>query len=149
MTNIAFIGLGNMGGPMAANLVKAGHTVAAFDLSREALARAGAGGCREAADIADAVKHADTVVTMLPAGEHVNAVEPRLQTRFRRRDDAQGHAPCTGRGACGESGDSVGRAGRSSLRIDGSGGQGQPRSLRRDEVDPRRTVAAGDRAGAA
>ncbi len=74
MTNIAFIGLGNMGGPMAANLVKAGHTVAAFDLSREALARAGAGGCREAADIADAVKHADTVVTMLPAGEHVNAV---------------------------------------------------------------------------
>lgn len=74
MAKIAFIGLGNMGGGMAANLVKAGHEVAAFDLSEEALARAKGNGCTIAADAAAAVKGADAVVTMLPAGKHVAAV---------------------------------------------------------------------------
>ncbi|WP_265571287.1 3-hydroxyisobutyrate dehydrogenase [Sphingomicrobium nitratireducens] len=74
MARIAFIGLGNMGGGMAANLVKAGHEVAAFDLSPQALDRAKANGCTLAADAAEAVKGADSVVTMLPAGKHVAAV---------------------------------------------------------------------------
>ncbi|MBA4340205.1 MAG: 3-hydroxyisobutyrate dehydrogenase [Hyphomonas sp.] len=71
MTKIAFIGLGNMGGGMCANLVKAGHTVAAFDLSAEAVAAVAAKGARAATSIADAVKDADVVVSMLPAGKHV------------------------------------------------------------------------------
>ena len=74
MTSIAFIGLGNMGGPMAANLVKAGHKVVAFDLVEASRAQAKADG----ADIADssvgAVKGADVVITMLPAGKHVISV---------------------------------------------------------------------------
>lgn len=74
MTDIAFIGLGNMGGPMAANLVKAGNAVVAFDMSREALAKAAKAGCAKAESVADAVKAADIVVTMLPAGKHVRAV---------------------------------------------------------------------------
>ncbi|WP_260483539.1 3-hydroxyisobutyrate dehydrogenase [Sphingomicrobium flavum] len=74
MAKIAFIGLGNMGGGMAANLVKAGHDVAAFDLSEAALERARGNGCSIVADAGDAVKGADAVVTMLPAGKHVAAV---------------------------------------------------------------------------
>jgi 3-hydroxyisobutyrate dehydrogenase len=68
---IAFIGLGNMGGGMAANLAKAGHDVRAFDLSAEALDRAGAAGCTRAASASEAIGGADVVVTMLPAGKHV------------------------------------------------------------------------------
>ena len=71
---IAFIGLGNMGGGMAANLAKEGHEVRAFDLSEEALARAVEAGCTRAASAADAVTGAEAVVTMLPAGKHVAAV---------------------------------------------------------------------------
>ena len=71
---IAFIGLGNMGGGMAANLAKAGHEVRAFDLSEEALARAVEAGCARAASAAEAVTGAEAVVTMLPAGKHVAAV---------------------------------------------------------------------------
>lgn len=71
---IAFIGLGNMGGGMAANLVRAGHQVQAFDLNEEALARAEAAGCTRASSAADAVAGAVAVVTMLPAGQHVAAV---------------------------------------------------------------------------
>lgn len=74
MARIAFIGLGNMGGGMAANLVKAGHDVAAFDLSPDALDRAKGNGCTIASDAAEAVKGADAIVTMLPAGKHVAAV---------------------------------------------------------------------------
>ena len=74
MTSIAFIGLGNMGGGMAANLARAGHDVRAFDLSAEALARAGEAGCHGATSAADAVTGAEVVVTMLPAGHHVAAV---------------------------------------------------------------------------
>ena len=71
MARIAFIGLGNMGGGMAANLVKAGHEVRAFDLSEAALAKAEERGATRAADTAAAVEGAEAVVTMLPAGKHV------------------------------------------------------------------------------
>ncbi|MCP1471680.1 3-hydroxyisobutyrate dehydrogenase [Sphingobium sp. OAS761] len=71
---IAFIGLGNMGGGMAANLLKNGFAVRAFDLSDEALAKAESHGALRAASAADAVANADAVVTMLPAGKHVEAV---------------------------------------------------------------------------
>lgn len=71
---IAFIGLGNMGGGMAANLAKAGHDVRAFDLSEEALARAVEAGCQRAESAAHAVTGAEAVVTMLPAGKHVASV---------------------------------------------------------------------------
>lgn len=74
MTTIAFIGLGNMGGPMAANLVKAGHTVHGFDLTPASCEQAKADGVTIAATAADAVKGADVVVTMLPAGKHVLSV---------------------------------------------------------------------------
>lgn len=74
MTAIGFIGLGNMGGPMLANLVKAGHAVKAFDLSADALARAVAAGATAAADAGDACRDVDVVVTMLPAGPQVRAV---------------------------------------------------------------------------
>ena len=72
--NIAFIGLGNMGGGMAANLVKAGHAVVAFDLVPAALEKAKANGCASAASAAEAVSAADVVITMLPAGVHVRQV---------------------------------------------------------------------------
>ncbi|MEJ7928134.1 3-hydroxyisobutyrate dehydrogenase [Sphingobium sp. AN641] len=71
---IAIIGLGNMGGGMAGNLVRNGYAVRAFDLSEDALAKAEAAGCLRAASTADAVSGADAVVTMLPAGGHVEAV---------------------------------------------------------------------------
>ncbi len=74
MTTIAFIGLGHMGGGMAANLAKAGHDVRAFDLSAEALDRAKAAGCLAAPSAAEAVADADVVVTMLPASRHVAQV---------------------------------------------------------------------------
>ena len=74
MANIAFIGLGNMGGPMAANLVKAGHHVAGFDLSPTSCEAALATGVTVAASARAAIEGADVVVTMLPAGKHVIAV---------------------------------------------------------------------------
>ncbi|MBB4264825.1 3-hydroxyisobutyrate dehydrogenase [Roseospira visakhapatnamensis] len=74
MATIAFIGLGNMGGPMLANLIKAGHGAHAFDLSENALVRAEAAGATRAASVAAAAGAADVVVTMLPAGQHVRAV---------------------------------------------------------------------------
>ncbi|PLP60575.1 3-hydroxyisobutyrate dehydrogenase [Mesorhizobium loti] len=74
MTTIAFIGLGNMGNPMAANLVKAGHKVVGFDLVPENLALAREHGLILAEDGPSAVKEAEVVVTMLPAGKHVLSV---------------------------------------------------------------------------
>jgi 3-hydroxyisobutyrate dehydrogenase len=74
MTRIAFIGLGNMGGPMAANLVKAGHAVRGFDLVAALRDEAGAAGVEIAASSIEALKDADAIVTMLPAGKHVRAV---------------------------------------------------------------------------
>jgi 3-hydroxyisobutyrate dehydrogenase len=74
MTSIAFIGLGNMGGPMAANLVKAGHTVHGFDLVPASRDAAKSDGISIAAKATEAVKDAQVVVTMLPAGKHVLSV---------------------------------------------------------------------------
>jgi 3-hydroxyisobutyrate dehydrogenase len=74
MATIAFIGLGNMGGPMATNLAKAGHSVKAFDLSAQALAQAAEAGCQTAESAQDAVKGVDFVVSMLPAGKHVEGL---------------------------------------------------------------------------
>ena len=71
---IAFIGLGNMGSGMAANLVKAGHSVSAFDLSAEALERACANGCTTFTNVREAVAGVDAVVSMLPNGKIVDAV---------------------------------------------------------------------------
>ena len=74
MAKIAFIGLGHMGGGMAPNLVKAGHEVCAFDLSEEALAHAVECGCLRAGSTEEAVADAEAVITMLPAGRHVQQV---------------------------------------------------------------------------
>ncbi|MFN2474106.1 MAG: 3-hydroxyisobutyrate dehydrogenase [Sphingomicrobium sp.] len=71
MMRVAFIGLGNMGGGMAANLAKAGHEVRAFDLSEAALDRAEGKGCNRMASAEEALDGAEAVVTMLPAGKHV------------------------------------------------------------------------------
>ena len=74
MSRIAFIGLGNMGGPMAANLVRAGHAVTGFDLSDAARAEAASAGIVLASSARAAAEGAEIVVTMLPAGKHVRAV---------------------------------------------------------------------------
>jgi 3-hydroxyisobutyrate dehydrogenase len=71
---IAFIGLGNMGGGMAANLVKAGHDVHAFDLSADALARAQDNGCATYTSVREAAQGAEAVVSMLPNGAIVDSV---------------------------------------------------------------------------
>ena len=81
---IAFIGLGNMGGGMAANLVKAGHEVRAFDLSDEARGAAQGNGCAVFTDAKEAVQGVEAVVTMLPNGAIVTAV---------LENDVFGHAP--------------------------------------------------------
>jgi 3-hydroxyisobutyrate dehydrogenase len=74
MATIAFIGLGNMGGPMAANLVKAGHKVVAFDLVAASRDQAKADGAAIAESSISSVKGAEIVITMLPAGKHVLSV---------------------------------------------------------------------------
>ena len=74
MASIAFIGLGNMGGPMAANLVKAGHKVIAFDLVAASRDQAKADGAAIAESSVASVKGAEVVITMLPAGKHVLSV---------------------------------------------------------------------------
>ena len=81
---IAFIGLGNMGGGMAANLVKAGHDVHAFDLAEAALTRARENGCTTYTSVKEAVQGADAVVSMLPNGAIVKSVYSA---------DVIGHAP--------------------------------------------------------
>lgn len=74
MADIGFIGLGNMGGPMAKNLVQAGHSVKGFDLGATALETAQANGIETVESAADVLKGSRVVVTMLPAGEHVRSV---------------------------------------------------------------------------
>jgi 3-hydroxyisobutyrate dehydrogenase len=71
MERIAFIGLGNMGGPMAANLVKAGHDVTGFDLAAPMLQAAEATGVKPANHLSQAVADAEVILTMLPQGRHV------------------------------------------------------------------------------
>jgi 3-hydroxyisobutyrate dehydrogenase len=74
MAKVAFIGLGNMGGPMAVNLVKAGHEVTVFDLMPEACAQLREAGAAVAETTAAAVEGVDYVISMLPAGKHVAGV---------------------------------------------------------------------------
>jgi 3-hydroxyisobutyrate dehydrogenase len=74
MTTVAFIGVGNMGGPMARNLLKAGYAVSAFDLSAPVLEPVIAAGAKRATSVTEAVADANTVITMLPAGLHVRNV---------------------------------------------------------------------------
>ncbi|WP_462151506.1 3-hydroxyisobutyrate dehydrogenase [Pseudoalteromonas xiamenensis] len=74
MAKVGFIGLGNMGGPMAINLVKAGHEVTVFDLSDTAMAQLKDAGAALADKISDVCADADFVVSMLPAGKHVRAI---------------------------------------------------------------------------
>ena len=74
MSTYAWIGLGNMGGPMTANLVAAGHQVRGYDLDAEACAAAAEGGVQIAGSVAGAMEHADAVFTMLPKGAHVRSV---------------------------------------------------------------------------
>ncbi len=74
MARVGFIGLGNMGGPMAANLVRTGHSVRGFDLTDAALAALAEAGGSKAMSVADAAAGAEIVITMLPAGRHVREV---------------------------------------------------------------------------
>jgi 3-hydroxyisobutyrate dehydrogenase len=74
MAVIGFIGLGNMGAPMAANLAKAGHRVVGYDINASAAKALAASGVAAAASASDAARGAEIVITMLPAGEHVRDV---------------------------------------------------------------------------
>lgn len=74
MSQIAFIGLGNMGGPMAKNLLKSGHHITVFDLSASALEEFANDGANIASSAIDAVRDADIVISMLPASRHVEAL---------------------------------------------------------------------------
>ncbi len=73
-STIGFIGLGNMGGPMAVNLVKAGHRVLGFDLAETAVSALVEAGGEKAGSVADLAAAADVIVTMLPAGKHVRQI---------------------------------------------------------------------------
>ena len=86
MSRIGFIGLGNMGGGMAANQAKAGHEVIAFDLSADALARAKEQGMKPASSAAEACKDVDIIITMLPAGKHVRDVYEQAILPNARKD---------------------------------------------------------------
>src|SRR5580692_8574377 len=74
MPNIGFIGLGNMGGPMAANLVKSGERVHGFDMVAASRETSAADGVQIVGNARDCTENADIVITMLPAGEHVLSV---------------------------------------------------------------------------
>lgn len=78
MTQIAFVGLGNMGGPMALNLTKAGHRLAGFDLSEISMQASRDAGLQTASSLAEAVGGAECIITMLPKGEHVISVWTEL-----------------------------------------------------------------------
>nr|GFD52484.1 probable 3-hydroxyisobutyrate dehydrogenase, mitochondrial isoform X1 [Tanacetum cinerariifolium] len=71
---IAFIGLGNMGAPMARNLIRAGHQLHLFDLNQQVLAELAELGSRISESPKHAAQGADLVITMLPAAAHVRAV---------------------------------------------------------------------------
>ncbi|QKE63884.1 3-hydroxyisobutyrate dehydrogenase [Aquipseudomonas campi] len=74
MTQIAFIGLGHMGLPMARNLLKAGFAISVFDLVQDSVASLAAEGAKAAGSAADAVRDATVVVSMLPASRHVESL---------------------------------------------------------------------------
>lgn len=88
MAKIAFVGLGNMGGPMAANLVKAGHEVHVFDLSEAALKHAVEAGAVAASSAIEAAEGVEFLITMLPAGKHVESVLVTQDALFDRLSKA-------------------------------------------------------------
>ncbi len=83
MQVVAFIGLGNMGGPMALNLQKAGFQVQAFDLNKDALAAVAAEGAKAADSARAAVQGADFVISMLPAGKHVIGLYQNVRSEIK------------------------------------------------------------------
>ena len=95
MANVAFIGLGNMGGPMAVNLVKAGHDVAVFDLSQTALDQLQEAGASVAASAAEAAEGVDYVISMLPAGKHVAGTYLGDQGLLAQLDDSTTVLDCS------------------------------------------------------
>ena len=95
MANVAFIGLGNMGGPMAVNLVKAGHDVAVFDLSQTALDQLQEAGASVAASAAEAATGVDYVISMLPAGKHVAGTYLGDQGLLAQLDDSTTVLDCS------------------------------------------------------
>src|SRR5215471_3643107 len=74
MARVGFIGVGHMGGPMARNLVKAGHSVKVYDLSEEAVNFAVQAGAKAATSLQDAARGVEFVISMVPAGDNVRAV---------------------------------------------------------------------------
>src|SRR5690349_3490459 len=74
MAAIGFIGLGNMGAPMARNLLKAGHALRVFDVVRKSMTELAEAGAQAASSAGDAAKGCEFVITMLPAGQHSRAV---------------------------------------------------------------------------
>ncbi|WP_129138522.1 3-hydroxyisobutyrate dehydrogenase [Modicisalibacter coralii] len=130
---IAFIGLGNMGAPMAVNLVKAGHSVMVFDLVEAAMQVVEEAGARRGASAREAAEGAEVVVSMLPAGEHVKALylggddQPGLLDELTERPlliDASTIAPEDAREVAGE----AARRGLSYLDAPVSGGVGGARA---------------------
>ena len=113
MAAIGFIGLGNMGAPMAANLVKSGDSVVGFDVVAAARQESAQSGIEIAPTATARVEKADVIVTMLPAGEHVRSVWGRglalgktRRTTYRLLDDrcdqcAGAHALAAERGIAG------------------------------------------------
>ena len=76
MATIGFIGLGNMGAPMAANLVRAGHRVLGYDVNQDTMRPLVSAGGQAATDATAGTRGAEFVITMLPAGEHVREALP-------------------------------------------------------------------------
>ena len=95
MANVAFIGLGNMGGPMAVNLVEAGHDVTVFDLSQAALDQLQEAGASVAASAAEAATGVDYVISMLPAGKHVAGTYLGDQGLLAQLDDSTTVLDCS------------------------------------------------------
>tara|TARA_R110002110_G_scaffold205066_7_gene416884 strand:- start:8390 stop:9277 length:888 start_codon:yes stop_codon:yes gene_type:complete len=88
MATVGFIGLGNMGGPMASNLLKAGHSVTVFDLSAAACEQLRNAGAAVAGSALEATAGADYVISMLPAGKHVAATYLGDEGLLARLDNA-------------------------------------------------------------
>jgi 3-hydroxyisobutyrate dehydrogenase len=97
MADVAFIGLGNMGGPMAINLVEAGHTVTVFDLSQAACDQLQEAGASVASTAAEAAVGVDYIISMLPAGKHVAGIYMGEQGLLARVDGSTTILDCSHR----------------------------------------------------
>jgi 3-hydroxyisobutyrate dehydrogenase len=95
MANVAFIGLGNMGGPMATNLVKAGHAVVVFDLSQAACDQMQEEGASVAGSAVEAAVGMDYVISMLPAGKHVAGIYLGDEGLLSKLDDSTTILDCS------------------------------------------------------